>query len=91
MAAVANNDHRREYLLSRNEHFHIIYGIIKANPGIMSGRLWKTYNNYCTKQEREPVAHRTFSLYLRKLTFLSLITTERAGTRGNVRKFRVSE
>jgi archaeal cell division control protein 6 len=91
LALATSNGGRKEYLLKRNEHFRIIYDIVAKNPGIMSGHLWKKYENCCMKKNTKSVAERTFSLYLRRLCFLSLLAAERAGIRGNVRKYHIVE
>lgn len=91
LASIASNGSKRDYLLSQNEHLRLLYDIIKENPGIVSGELWNAYNARCLREKKQPVANRTFSLYARKLCFLHLIVAERAGTRGNVRKFRIAD
>ncbi|MBI4446902.1 MAG: AAA family ATPase [Acidobacteria bacterium] len=93
LASLAANGSKRDYLLSQNEHYRIIYEIVQKNSpeGIMSGHLWKAYTDFCYQESKQPVANRTFLLYLKKLQYLSLVMAERAGIRGNVRRWRVRE
>ena len=88
-ACLASNGSRIDYLLDlHGQHFRMIYTLIKEHPGILSNELWQTYRAMCQNLEQTPVASRTLSWYLRKLFVLRLITAERAGPRGNLKRYR---
>jgi cell division control protein 6 len=90
LAIAENADSRYKYQLEKNRHFRVLFDVIEGCPGILSGSLWKRYKKLCTEKKRSPVAHRTFLHYLKKMEALSLITSERASVRGNVRSFWIS-
>jgi len=72
-------------------HHRMIYFIIKKKGAIMSGDLWNFYLSQCKKRKMQPMASRTFSLYIQQLISKNLIKWERAGIRGNVRVFKIAD
>jgi len=87
----AESDLKRKYLLAKlTDHHKLLYKFIQEQPGIMSGQLRKSYLMSCRQSRAQPVASRTFCLYLKTLSELGLIVYRRAvGVKGNVRTFRV--
>jgi cell division control protein 6 len=71
-------------------HHQLLYSIIKGRGNIMSGDLWNEYLSTCKSRKMNPMASRTFSLYIKQLLRKNLIRWERACTRGNVRIFKVA-
>lgn len=71
------------------DHHKLIYSIIKDRPGIDSSKLFSSYIEGCAERDWKPVASRTFSFYLKKMTELRLISSERARARGRINAFRV--
>jgi Cdc6-like AAA superfamily ATPase len=82
---------KRRYLLAKlTDHHKLLFHLIDDHPDIQSGALWGAYLKSCRKMHMQPAASRTFSLYLKTLCDLELITHRRAlGTKGNIRMFRV--
>jgi cell division control protein 6 len=81
---------RKSYDLKRlTEHHMVLYNIIMEQPGITSPELFDTYINECERRNWKPVASRTFSLYMKKMTELRLIKVERARVKGRVHSFRI--
>jgi Cdc6-like AAA superfamily ATPase len=89
LAVTDNENDRKNYFLRKNGHFRLLYEIINNTPGVFSGVLWRTYLSQCSNKKMNPVAHRTFLHYLNKLETMSIIQSERATIRGNVRSFRI--
>ncbi len=84
---------KRTYLLEKLTPDHrLLYGLVKNNPGIVSGNLWQTYMLQARERGTEPIAIRTFSKYMSQFRDLGLIRVEPAKVKeGNVRKFYVVE
>jgi Cdc6-like AAA superfamily ATPase len=81
---------RKSYDLKRlTEHHTVLYNIIMEQPGIISPELFDAYLKECERRNWKPVASRTFSLYMKKMTELRLIKVERARVKGRVHSFRV--
>ncbi|RLI41706.1 hypothetical protein DRO69_11265, partial [Candidatus Bathyarchaeota archaeon] len=59
--------------------------------GITSGELFSIYRGRCKKLGLLPISDRSISNYIKTLQNIHLIRTEKAGIRGNVRKFYVSK
>jgi archaeal cell division control protein 6 len=70
-------------------HHRLLYSIIEDSGDIMSGELWESYLAECRSRKMQPMASRTFSLYIRQLLEKNLIRWERACMRGNVRIFKL--
>lgn len=66
----------------------ILYKIIKRNEQILSGDLWHSYLEHCSRIKRKPLASRTFSDYMNRLVQTGLISSERARVKGKVRLFK---
>ncbi len=83
---------RRTYELKRlTEHHRLLYSIIEENPGISSPELYQAYLQRCEANNWKPVASRTYSLYMKRMTELKLVKAERARVKGRVHAFRVWE
>lgn len=91
LSLAGANDSKTHYVLDQNPHLRKIYELVKSNPGILSGPLWSLYRKQCLKNKEQPVAERTFSLYLNQLASRKLVVSEKALVRGNVRRYRTSE
>ncbi|MBI4446870.1 MAG: orc1/cdc6 family replication initiation protein [Acidobacteria bacterium] len=90
--AAARNA-KKKYLIARlTDHHRLIYQLIQTETEIQSGPLWKEYLEHCNRLRWQPVASRTFTLYLKQLEQLELVTHRRAlGIKGNVRIFQMRE
>jgi Cdc6-like AAA superfamily ATPase len=84
-------DVKRKYLLGKlSEHHQILLKIIRDKREIRSSRLRKSYLQLTEKNGIEPLAERTFNLYLKQLRELGFVDYRRAlGIRGNVRIYKV--
>ena len=83
---------KRKYILQRlGKHYQLIYEIVRENAGITSGELFSIYRDRCKKLGLSPISNRSISNYIKTLQNIHLIKTEKAGIRGNVRKFYVSK
>lgn len=83
----STKDAKKRYLLEKlTEHHRIIYGIIREQPSISSGKLWEYYLKVLTKLNRKPIATRTFSAYLSKLIETRLILAEQSDKRNRIFK-----
>jgi cell division control protein 6 len=83
---------RKTYELKRlTEHHRLLYGIVKEGPGIISPDLFERYLQECECRNWKPIASRTFSLYMQRMTELRLIKVDRARVRGRVHAFRLWE
>lgn len=79
---------KKSYILHRlTKHHRMLYEIIKENPQILSGKLWRLYREQCKKEKTQSIALRTYSEYIRKLIVTGLVKAERALVRGKVRAF----
>jgi cell division control protein 6 len=78
-------------LSSLTVHHRLIYGLIKARKEILSGRLWEGYQLQCKKIQIRPVPSRTFAYYRNQLINTGLISSRRAGIRGNVRIYSINK
>jgi len=80
----------RDYKLKAlTEDHRMLYGIVKQRRQILSGELWQMYLQHCEQVKRKPLAPRTFSDYVNRLTQAGLITSERARVKGKVRLFKI--
>jgi hypothetical protein len=62
-------------------------GIIEREPGISTQALWETYQVECEREQKTPVALRTFTSYVARLIQLRLIRSEPKPGDGNARVF----
>jgi len=86
---IARNAKKKYLLQKLSDHHQMIYGIIQDFGEIRSGELWKEYLHRSKEAGMPAAAPRTFSLYVKRLEELNLITGTRAlGIKGNVRIFR---
>jgi cell division control protein 6 len=71
-------------------HHRLIHQIVAENAesGILSRPIWQLYLERCKRKKLQPVASRTFSLYLKQLMTKGLVRWERAAIKGNVRILR---
>lgn len=87
-----NGDFYESYLFDNLTYHHkLIFKILKKDKEIISGDLWNLYMYECKKQNIEPIAKRTFSLYVKRLLDLKIIEARRAKTKGNVRLYKIPE
>lgn len=87
---IARNAKKKYVLQKLSEHHQLIYGIVQDFGEIRSGELWTEYLRRCKQAGMQAAAPRTFSLYLKRLEDLQIVTSSRAlGVKGNVRVFRV--
>lgn len=87
---IARNAKKKYVLQKLSDHHQLVYGIIQDFGEIRSGELWKEYQLRCKQADLQAAAHRTFSLYVKRLEELNLIFSTRAlGIKGNVRVFSV--
>ncbi|MDA2912525.1 AAA family ATPase [Acidobacteriia bacterium AH_259_A11_L15] len=88
--SIARNAKKKYVLGKLSDHHQLIYGIIQDFGEVRSGELWKEYLLRCKQAGMPSAAPRTFSLYIKKLEEVDLVTSARAlGIKGNVRVFRV--
>ena len=77
------------YLLrDLTDHHRLLYELIANRPGVLSGDLWRVYQNACRGKELCPIAVRTYSDYCNHLAEAGLIEAKRAPIQGKVREFR---
>ncbi|MGH7771423.1 MAG: Cdc6/Cdc18 family protein [Candidatus Binatia bacterium] len=89
--SIARNAKKKYVLQKLSDHHQLIHGIIQDTQEIRSGELWKEYVRRCKKASMQAAAPRTFSLYLKRLEDLKIVTSSRAlGIKGNVRIFRIT-
>jgi orc1/cdc6 family replication initiation protein len=74
-------------LRSLSDHHRLLYELIKKNPGIRSGNLWRLYLRTCGARSITPIAIRTYSDYCNTLVALELVESKRATVPGKVREF----
>ena len=83
-------DLENTYQLKRlTQHHTLLYRIVMDHPGIISAKLFKTYLKECQSKNWRPVAERTFSLYMKRMTELKLLKSERARVKGRVHAYRI--
>jgi archaeal cell division control protein 6 len=81
-------DVKKTYLLNALTDTHkLLFELIKKNPGILSGDLWRLYLKTCHERNLDPIAMRTYSDYCNKLVELKLVRSKRAAIQGKVREF----
>lgn len=85
-----NSRQRRiEYLLKKaTNHHRLLYRIVQESGEITSGELWAAYLNICKSINQNPIANRTYNIYINTLVGYGLLTRERASVPGNVYKLR---
>jgi cell division control protein 6 len=80
---------KKTYELKRlTDHHRLLYRLIKERPGVSSPDLFRGYIQECESRNWKPVAGRTFSLYMQKMTELKLVRPERARVKGRVYSFK---
>ncbi len=85
-------DLRTSYDLKRlTQHHTLLYGIVMDHPEITSPELLRAYIKECKSKNWKPVAERTFSLYMKRMTELKLLKAERARVKGRVHAYRVQD
>lgn len=86
-----NSRQRRiEYLLKKmTAHHRMLYEIVQASGETTSGLLWATYLDRCAVTNLNPIANRTYNIYINTLVGYGLLTKDRANVPGNVYKFRL--
>jgi len=83
---------KKEYLLKKlSEDQRLLYGIIQKRGPVISGKLWKSYLKECAIRKVKPVARRTFSHYMEKLSQLNLIKVERARVKGRIYVYSIND
>ena len=60
-------------------------------PGITSPELLRAYLKECKPKNWKPLAERTFSLYMKRMTELKLLKAERARVKGRVHAYSVRD
>lgn len=91
-ASTNITDIKKSYLLKKlGDHYKTLYSLIEkqGSKGVLSTSLWELYRAECRKRVLEPVAKRTYSYYLNKMTRLSLVEARMARLRGHVYSFSV--
>ena len=78
-------------LTALTEDHRMLYNIVKQKREVLSGNLWQEYLRHCEQIERKPLALRTFSDYVDRLSRTGLITSERARVKGKVRLLKLCE
>ncbi len=85
-------DLRTSYDLKRlTQHHTLLYRIVMDRPGITSSELLRAYLKECKTKNWKPVAERTFSLYMKRMTELKLLKAERARVKGGVHAYMVRD
>lgn len=88
----SSKDLEKSYLFDRlNSHQRLLYELVKERKEINSGELWKIYLERCRKQDKQPIAVRTFSEYMNILIEMNLVRWDRALVKGKVRVFSAVE
>ena len=86
-----NNDFQESYLFDKLTYHHkLIFRILKKEKEVISRDLWNLYLYECKKENIEPIAKRTFSLYLKRLIELKIIGARRAKVKGNVKLYKIA-
>jgi Cdc6-like AAA superfamily ATPase len=81
---------KKKYMLEKlDEHYKLIYEIVKKNPGITSRDFYEAYKLEAIKKGLNPQSNRTFNNYVDELISLGYLKFDRAKTKGNVRAFTV--
>jgi len=75
------------FLRQLTDHHRLLYELISASSGILSGDLWRLYLEACGERNIKPIAVRTHSDYCNKLVETSLVQAKRAPIQGKVREF----
>jgi cell division control protein 6 len=83
---------KKSYTLKKlGAHYMTLFKLIEGSEGILSNKLWNLYVKECRTKGLEPVAKRTYSYYLNRMTQLKLIEAKRARVRGHVYSFSVKK
>jgi orc1/cdc6 family replication initiation protein len=70
-----------------NVHHRVLYELVKAQPGIQSQSLWKSYTEASCVRKVAPLAHRTFLDYVNTMVRLGLLKQETIIGDGRTRAF----
>ncbi|MCP4708397.1 MAG: AAA family ATPase [Planctomycetes bacterium] len=81
---------KTEQVLARlSEDHRILYQIIQRAKDLLAPQLFSEYRQHCRRHQRQPVAERTFSSYVKQMERWGLLSCDRARVRGNVRLLKV--
>jgi Cdc6-like AAA superfamily ATPase len=72
-----------------SDHHRIVLGVLEEFGPSPATQLFSRYRSACTRLKTRPVARRTFTNYMAKLTVLGLVQAQRADGRGNEHFFRL--
>jgi Cdc6-like AAA superfamily ATPase len=82
---------RDAHLLSNlSEHHRLLLKVLSKTGPLPATQLFERYRGECARQSSHPVARRTFTDYMNRLSLMGFVQTERAEGKGNEHYFRIN-